>query len=159
MSYPALYTHLKNKHAKGPDGNPIAALNVGRGRGRPKKILGINGVPNYSSNGIYRSNTDPCSSNFFKSIDKQGGPIFPDIGFQDIYKEHYMPHEESKEKEEGDDEAQQSDQEDNENAGTAEKKLETSLPDIAPQISEHQYDANGEMIKKKRGRKPKSYYQ
>ena len=24
LSYPALYTHLKNKHAKGPDGNPIA---------------------------------------------------------------------------------------------------------------------------------------
>ena len=44
LSYPALYTHLKNKHAKGPDGNPIAALNVGRGRGRPKKILGIGGL-------------------------------------------------------------------------------------------------------------------
>ena len=37
LSYPALYTHLKNKHAKGPDGNPVAALNAGRGRGRPKK--------------------------------------------------------------------------------------------------------------------------
>ena len=24
LSYPALYTHLKNKHAKGPDGNPTA---------------------------------------------------------------------------------------------------------------------------------------
>jgi len=85
LSYPALYTHLKNKHAKGPDGNPIAALNVGRGRGRPKKILGIGGLQNYSVNGLYRSHTDPCSSNFFKSMDKQGGPIFPDIGFQDIY--------------------------------------------------------------------------
>ena len=40
LSYPALYTHLKNKHAKGPDGHPVAAINAGRGRGRPKKSLG-----------------------------------------------------------------------------------------------------------------------
>lgn len=39
MSYPALYTHLKNKHAKGPDGNPMVAINIGRGRGRPKKSM------------------------------------------------------------------------------------------------------------------------
>ena len=30
LSYPALYTHLKNKHAKGPDGNPL-----GQTRGGP----------------------------------------------------------------------------------------------------------------------------
>jgi hypothetical protein len=82
LSYPALYTHLKNKHAKGPDGNPIAALNVGRGRGRPKKILGIGGFSPYSVTGLYRSSlNDPCSTNFFKALDKAGGPIFPDIGF------------------------------------------------------------------------------
>lgn len=101
---------MKNKHAKGPDGNPIAQLNVGRGRGRPKKIHGIGGLQSYSVNGLYRSHTDPCSSNFFKSMDKQGGPIFPDIGFQDIYQEHYMLKEEQKEKEGG--ESQNSDPED-----------------------------------------------
>ena len=38
LSYPALYTHLKNKHV-GPDGFPVAAINAGRGRGRPKKSI------------------------------------------------------------------------------------------------------------------------
>ena len=152
LSYPALYTHLKNKHAKGPDGNPIAALNVGRGRGRPKKILGIAGFQPYSVSGMYRSNTDPCSSNFFKSIDKQGGPIFPDIGFQDIYTEHYLPKEESKEK---DGDSQNSENEENDE--TVEKKAENELN--YPHQIEHQFDANGDMIKKKRGRKPKSFYQ
>jgi len=37
LSYPALYTHMKNKHAKGPDGQPLVSFNSGRGRGRPKK--------------------------------------------------------------------------------------------------------------------------
>jgi len=37
LSYPALYTHMKTKHAKGPDGQPLIAINSGRGRGRPKK--------------------------------------------------------------------------------------------------------------------------
>lgn len=37
LSYPALYTHMKNKHAKGPDGQPLINFNSGRGRGRPKK--------------------------------------------------------------------------------------------------------------------------
>ena len=38
LSYPALYTHLKNKHV-GPDGFPVASINAGRGRGRPKKSM------------------------------------------------------------------------------------------------------------------------
>lgn len=39
LSYPALYTHLKTKHAdaKGQDGQPLTPLQSGRGRGRPKK--------------------------------------------------------------------------------------------------------------------------
>ena len=95
LSYPALYTHLKNKHAKGPDGNPVATLTVGRGRGRPKKTqLGgyIGGAGS-----MYRTQVDASSSHFFKSFDKQGGPIFPDIGFQDIYSEIYIKKEETKE--------------------------------------------------------------
>ena len=37
LSYPALYTHIKTKHSTGKNGEPLPALNSGRGRGRPKK--------------------------------------------------------------------------------------------------------------------------
>ena len=83
LSYPALYTHLKNKHAKGPDGNPTAQLNAGRGRGRPKKLHTAGGVPQNRSN-VYRA-VEPDCETFFKSLEKQGGPIFPDICFEQIY--------------------------------------------------------------------------
>jgi hypothetical protein len=41
LSYPALYTHSKQKHAKGPDGAPQAPPSSGRGRGRPRKVVSI----------------------------------------------------------------------------------------------------------------------
>ena len=37
LSYPALYTHIKQKHSKGPDGEARAPPTSGRGRGRPRK--------------------------------------------------------------------------------------------------------------------------
>ena len=37
LSYPALYTHIKQKHSKGPDGETRAPPTSGRGRGRPRK--------------------------------------------------------------------------------------------------------------------------
>lgn len=37
LSYPALYTHQKQKHSKGPDGEIRAPPSSGRGRGRPRK--------------------------------------------------------------------------------------------------------------------------
>ena len=37
LSYPALYTHIKQKHSKGPDGEQRAPPTSGRGRGRPRK--------------------------------------------------------------------------------------------------------------------------
>ena len=37
LSYPALYTHMKQKHAKGPDGEMRTPPTSGRGRGRPRK--------------------------------------------------------------------------------------------------------------------------
>lgn len=37
LSYPALYTHIKQKHSKGPDGEMRAPPTSGRGRGRPRK--------------------------------------------------------------------------------------------------------------------------
>jgi len=37
LSYPALYTHTKQKHSTGPDGEQRAPPTSGRGRGRPRK--------------------------------------------------------------------------------------------------------------------------
>ena len=37
LSYPALYTHMKQKHSKGPDGEMRTPPTSGRGRGRPSK--------------------------------------------------------------------------------------------------------------------------
>ena len=37
LSYPALYTHTKQKHSTGPDGELRAPPTSGRGRGRPRK--------------------------------------------------------------------------------------------------------------------------
>jgi hypothetical protein len=59
LSYPALYTHMKNKHAKGPDGQPLIAINSGRGRGRPKKNAGAR-----------FSHIEPTSDDFFKTSDR-----------------------------------------------------------------------------------------
>ncbi len=78
LSYPALYTHMKNKHAKGPDGQPLISINSGRGRGRPKK--------NSMGGGLRFPNIDPASDNFFKtSADRAGGPIEPYLGFKEVY--------------------------------------------------------------------------
>lgn len=45
LSYPALYTHVKQKHSTGPDGEQRAPPTSGRGRGRPRK----NVSPTYPS--------------------------------------------------------------------------------------------------------------
>ena len=42
LSYPALYTHIKQKHSKGPDGEIRAPPTSGRGRGRPRKNVSKN---------------------------------------------------------------------------------------------------------------------
>ena len=42
LSYPALYTHLKNKHdGEQPEGTNAPSSTNGRGRGRPKKITNL----------------------------------------------------------------------------------------------------------------------
>ena len=71
---------MKNKHAKGPDGQPLIAFNSGRGRGRPKK----------NAFGPGRNTVEPTSANFFKTIDKVGGPIDPTIGFGEVYTEIFI---------------------------------------------------------------------
>ena len=80
LSYPALYTHMKNKHAKGPDGNPLIPMNSGRGRGRPKK----------NASGVRFSHSDPTNDEFFKTADKSGGPLDPTTGFKEVYMEIYI---------------------------------------------------------------------
>jgi len=77
LSYPALYTHMKTKHAfiKGPDGQPITGcLNNGRGRGRPRKIA---------------KKIDPTSPEFFTSPDRKGGPTHVSTGFKEVFDSIY----------------------------------------------------------------------
>lgn len=80
LSYPALYTHMKNKHAKGPDGQPLLQLNPGRGRGRPKK----------NASGVRFSHIEPTTEEFFKAKEKGGGPIDPMTGFKEVYTEIFI---------------------------------------------------------------------
>lgn len=81
LSYPALYTHMKNKHAKGPDGQPLININSGRGRGRPKK----------NASAVRFSHIEPTSDSFFKaSNDRAGGPCEPVLGFKEVYTEIYI---------------------------------------------------------------------
>jgi hypothetical protein len=70
---------MKNKHAKGPDGQPLISINSGRGRGRPKKNAGVR-----------FSHIEPTSEEFFKTMDKMGGPLDPTLGFKEVYTEIYI---------------------------------------------------------------------
>jgi len=70
LSYPALYTHMKTKHSTGPDGEQLL-LNSGWGWGRPKKNAG-------------RVTTiNPESDDYFKTLDKGGGPTEVLYSFQE----------------------------------------------------------------------------
>ena len=70
---------MKNKHAKGPDGQPLIAFNSGRGRGRPKKNqIGC------------RSHVEPTNNDFFRTIEKVGGPVEPTYGFSEVYTEIFI---------------------------------------------------------------------
>lgn len=71
LSYPALYTHMKQKHSKGPDGELRNPPTSGRGRGRPRK------------NPYQR--LDPRTEDFFKAPEREGGPVDPLICFQEIF--------------------------------------------------------------------------
>jgi hypothetical protein len=70
---------MKNKHAKGPDGQPLINFNSGRGRGRPKK----------SSIGM-TSLVDSTKVDYFRTLDKIGGPVEPTYGFDEIYTEIFI---------------------------------------------------------------------
>lgn len=71
LSYPALYTHMKQKHSKGPDGELRNPPTSGRGRGRPRK------------NPYQR--LDPRTEDFFKAPERDGGPVDPLCCFDETY--------------------------------------------------------------------------
>jgi hypothetical protein len=70
LSYPALYTHMKQKHAKGPDGEMRTPPTSGRGRGRPRK------------NPYQR--TDPKTDEYFHAVERKGGPLDPLTHFDKV---------------------------------------------------------------------------
>ena len=74
LSYPALYTHIKQKHSKGPDGEVVSLPTSGRGRGRPKKGGDFN-----------MNRLDPRGEEFFTASDRRGGPVDPISSFLDVY--------------------------------------------------------------------------
>lgn len=49
LSYPALYTHQKQKHSRGPGGELRAPPTSGRGRGRPRKNVSLQIATNFDS--------------------------------------------------------------------------------------------------------------
>jgi len=83
---------MKNKHAKGPDGQPLVSFNSGRGRGRPKKnsnMYPMNLAQNFARpQGA--SLIDPTTELFYSAADKTGGPTEITAGFQQIYTEIYI---------------------------------------------------------------------
>ena len=89
---------------------------------------------------MYRSHVEPNCANFFKSIEKQGGPIFPDICFEQIYQELYIQNEEINSEDE--------DMASNSGDPSIDFKYEDD-----PEL----FDGNGNP-QKKRGRKPKTYH-
>ena len=70
LSYPALYTHNKTKHAALHQ--PVFPT---RGRGRPRK------------NVTHESKPDPTSTLYFRTEEKQGGPTAIVYGFEAVFAE------------------------------------------------------------------------
>lgn len=116
---------MKNKHAKGPDGQPLLSLNSGRGRGRPKK----------NASGVRFSHIEPTNDEFFKTADKVGGPLDPTTGFKEVYTEIYIKRakapkedmninegEQTEEKKNNDDEEMKEDMQENEEGQNEELK-------------------------------------
>lgn len=62
---------MKQKHSKGPDGEVRHPPTSGRGRGRPRK------------NPYQR--LDPRTEDFFKTPEREGGPVDPLICFEEVY--------------------------------------------------------------------------
>jgi len=79
LSYPALYTHMKQKHSKGPDGEARAPPSSGRGRGRPRK--------NVSYQGLFFSLINeliPNQKNIFRRTKEEVGLLILFFGLKNI---------------------------------------------------------------------------
>lgn len=62
LSYPALYTHVKNKHGGSqPDGTLIPNARSGRVRGRPRKHIDYRSSTYFQDKGYFGGPTDPLS--------------------------------------------------------------------------------------------------
>jgi hypothetical protein len=86
---------MKNKHAKGPDGQPLVNFNSGRGRGRPKKsAIGMTSL------------VDSTKVDYFRTLDKIGGPVEPTFGFSEIYTEIFIKKKSTRPDSESDEESQ-----------------------------------------------------
>lgn len=160
LSYPALYTHMKNKHAKGPDGQPLVSFNSGRGRGRPKK--NSNMYPMSAIHNLSRpqgaSMIDPTLDLFFSAADKKGGPTDILSSFQHVYTEIYirkankaqarLPQQQQPQSASAEHphELGHKSEDDEQSKQNATEELQNPSTEPPP-------------IKKKRGRKPKSYYE
>lgn len=81
LSYPALYTHQKQKHSRGPGGELRAPPTSGRGRGRPRKNVSqgcLNHLQPYQR-------TDPKSEEYFNQPERKGGPTDPLLWFHELF--------------------------------------------------------------------------
>jgi hypothetical protein len=89
LSYPALYTHMKQKHSKGPDGEMRTPPTSGRGRGRPRK-----NVSNFQIHTLFLQpyqRTDPKSEEYFHAAERKGGPTDPLTHFDSIIEALFQP--------------------------------------------------------------------
>ena len=68
LSYPAMYTHMKNKHALDPSGAAFLQT-PSRGRGRPKRNFDFTRI-------------DPTTELYLKSEGRAGGPTSATVGFR-----------------------------------------------------------------------------
>ena len=155
---------MKNKHAKGPDGQPLININSGRGRGRPKKNAG--------PGGLRFSHIEPTNDNFFKaSSERTGGPVEPSLGFKEVYTEIYIKRAKQPQPlppitdeqpglgDQGEGDEKMEDVEGGEEINPQPEENKEIQPNPSTVINLNApTNQNGEKVKKKRGRKPKSFY-
>jgi uncharacterized protein YjiS (DUF1127 family) len=111
---------------------------------------------------------EPTSDNFFKaSNDRAGGPVEPSLGFKEVYTEIYIKRakrdlppmgedgelDENEEKKGDDDDREEDDERDLGPSTAANHSALSGGPAHNPSAM-----SAAEKIKKKRGRKPKSFY-
>lgn len=105
---------------------------------------------------------EPTSDNFFKaSNDRAGGPVEPSLGFKEVYTEIYikrakrdLPPLNMGEDGDLDDNEEKKDDEE----GDEDEHVPSTAANQSASLQPNPSALNSEKIKKKRGRKPKSFY-